>query len=368
LPALDAMRGLVMMLMSVDHASDALNAGRFFTDAAFMWKPGTPIPAAQFFTRWVTHLCAPTFVFLAGAALALSTESRLAKGQSPREVDMHIVKRGLLLVLLDVVWMSPAFIGPGNVLLQVLYAIGTSLLAMTLLRRLSGTALLAVGLALIVLGEALIGALFAAGAGGTIPTALFAGGGEFFHERFVIAYPTLPWLGIMCLGWALGRKLLAWNREGRVDRAPRVLATWGVASLLVFAVVRGANEYGNMLLYRDDASVLQWLHVSKYPPSLAFTSLELGIAALLLAGFFVLFRRAPERLAPLRLFGQVALFYYLLHAHIVTVFSLATGWHEKLGLASAWIGGAALVVVLYPACKWYRAFKAARPKSLLQYI
>lgn len=368
LPALDAMRGLVMMLMSVDHASEALNAGRFFTDAAFIWKPGTSIPAAQFLTRWASHLCAPTFVFLAGAALALSTESRLAKGQSPREVDMHIVKRGLLLVLLDAVWMSPVFVGPGNVLLQVLYAIGTSLLAMTLLRRLSDTALLAVGLALVVLDEALIGALFAAGAGGTIPTAFLASAGEFFHERLVCGYPTLPWLGIMCLGWVLGRKLLVWNREGCADRAPRVLAAGGALSLAIFAVVRGVNGFGNMRLYRDDASPLQWLHVSKYPPSLTFTSLELGIAALFLAAFFVLFRRDPERLAPLRLFGQVALFYYLLHAHLVTVFALATGLHEKLGAASAWIGGAALLVVLYPACKWYRAFKAARPKSILQYI
>src|SRR5262245_25298873 len=87
LAALDWMRGLVMVLMAIDHASEAFNAGRVFSDSAWMHRPGTPLPAAQFLTRWITHLCAPTFVFLAGASIALSAERRLAKGESARSID-----------------------------------------------------------------------------------------------------------------------------------------------------------------------------------------------------------------------------------------------------------------------------------------
>jgi len=96
----DWMRGLVMVLMTVDHASEMFNAGRFVSDAYFLYKPGTPLPVVQFLVRWVTHLCAPTFVFLAGASLALSTMKRLKAGESEASIDRSIVIRGLLIVAL----------------------------------------------------------------------------------------------------------------------------------------------------------------------------------------------------------------------------------------------------------------------------
>ena len=117
--ALDWMRGLVMVLMTVDHASDMFNAGRFVTDASFLYKPGTPLPTIQFLVRWMTHLCAPTFVFLAGTSLALSSEKRLKAGESAASIDRSILIRGLMIAALDPLWMSWAFT-PGNILLQVL--------------------------------------------------------------------------------------------------------------------------------------------------------------------------------------------------------------------------------------------------------
>src|SRR5258707_363899 len=105
LEAIDWVRGLVMVLMTVDHTSDAFNSRRLMTDAVFLWHPGTVLPTAQFLTRWVTHLCAPTFVFLAGCALALSISRRVAAGARAGAIDRHILQRGLFIVALDPLWM-----------------------------------------------------------------------------------------------------------------------------------------------------------------------------------------------------------------------------------------------------------------------
>jgi uncharacterized membrane protein len=368
LPAIDVMRGLVMILMTVDHASDTFNAGRVFGDAAFAWVPGSPLPAGQFLTRWITHLCAPTFVLLAGTALALSTEGRARRGDPPSAIDRHIIVRGAVLVAMDAVWMSPMFLGVGRVLFQVLYAIGASLICMAALRRLSDGALLAVGLALMILDEPLLIGLSMAHLERTLPAALLAGGGLFAHGHFIVGYPLFPWLGMMCLGWVLGRRLLAWPSTTRNRMAARTLTQWGLALLAVFAVVRDANSFGNMFLLRDDGSLVQWLHVSKYPPSVSYTGLELGLAALLLAGLFAITERRPNFAAPVRTLGQVALFYYLLHLHLMMLFANVAGVQAKLGLASAYEGALGALVVLYPACVLYRRYKAAHPGGWRQYV
>jgi uncharacterized membrane protein len=378
-PAIDVMRGLVMVLMTIDHASETLNHGRVFTDSIFFWKPGSPLPAAQFLTRWITHLCAPTFVLLAGTSLAIAVASRRAKGDTERAIDRYILSRGALIVVFEVMWMSPVMMEPGRVLFQVLYAIGASLMCMALLRRLSDRALASVGVVILVGGEAAVGALQALGLERTVPAALFFVPGFFAERKFIIAYPLLPWLGIMTLGWVLGRRLVAWRgagagagaETGAEDRAPRVLGVLGALALVAFLVLRGIDGYGNMLLHRDDLSFVQWLHVSKYPPSLTFVCLELGIAALMLAGLFVLTRPTmPTRNVPalggrLRLFGQVALFYYLLHIYLLHLAAWALGIREKLGLESAYIGAFAALLVLYPACRWYLRYKTTNRESRL---
>src|SRR5436190_24192915 len=119
-----------MVLMTVDHASEALNRQRVFTDSFLFWKPGSPLPEAQFLTRWMTHLCAPTFVLLAGASLAIAVESRRANGDGERAIDRYILSRGALIVAFEVLWMSPVMVGIGQVLFQVLFAIGASLMCM----------------------------------------------------------------------------------------------------------------------------------------------------------------------------------------------------------------------------------------------
>ncbi len=368
LPAIDILRGLVMVVMTIDHSSDIFNAGRLFTDSVGLWTPGSPLPLAQFLTRWITHLCAPTFVLLAGTALALSTAGRMRRGESPASIDRHIAIRGALLVALDPLWMGLGLVGPGVVLLQVLYAIGGSLLAMTLLRRLSDRALLVVGLSFAILDEPLLMALSALHVERTVPAALLAGTGVFLGGHFIVGYSLFPWLGIMCAGWALGRRLLVWPEAERGARAARTLAMWGLGLLGAFVVVRGANSFGNMFLLRDDGSFAQWLHVSKYPPSVAYDGLELGLACLALAALFVVTERRPGFAAPLRTLGQVALFYYLLHVHLLALVGWLTGWRGRFGLGATYAGALLTVLALYPLSAWYGRYKVAHPGGWRQYV
>jgi uncharacterized membrane protein len=363
LPALDWLRGFVMVLMTVDHASGELNAGRLMTDGTTLYTVGTVLPAAQFLTRWMTHLCAPTFVFLAGAALALSVERRKAAGESARDLDRFVVTRGLLIAALDPLWMSWVFI-PGRVFLQVLYAIGGSLVAMAALRRLRTRWLVIVALALMFGGEALTG-LALAGTGGvqTLPVALLLTGGRL--GPVIVAYPLLPWLAIMMLGWVLGRHLLSAGPE----RSASLVARGALAALVLFVVVRGLNGYGNMLLLRDDASPIQWLHVSKYPPSLSYDALELGLMALFLAPLLRIGQPASARgLGPLLVLGQTALFFYLLHVHVLALGTWALDLGHRGGLAATYVGALATVLVLYPLCVWYRGYKRAHPDGWPRYI
>ncbi len=181
--------------------------------------------------------------------------------------------------------------------------------------------------------------------------------------RVVVAYPLLPWLAIMALGHAAG-----WFFTGLdADRAARRWAIAGVISLAVFAVVRGLDGYGNLGLHRDDGSLLQWLHVSKYPPSLSFAGLELGLMALILAGLHR-FPPGSKLLAPLVLLGQTAFFFYLLHVHMLEGASYALGLHKQEGLGAAYAAAAITVVVLTPLCALYRRYKAAHPGGWTRYV
>ncbi|HEX9100680.1 MAG TPA: heparan-alpha-glucosaminide N-acetyltransferase domain-containing protein, partial [Polyangia bacterium] len=173
--AIDWLRGLVMALMTIDHAGAGWDAHHMHGDAARGWVPGSPLPPGEFLTRWITHLCAPAFVLLAGASLALSSEKR--RGQAGQTA--FIVKRGLLIAALDPTWMTLAISGFDIVIFQVLYAIGLSLVCMAFLRRLSSRALLAGAVAIQLLGELSARARFSAQPLSTIWCYLFVGGRPF---------------------------------------------------------------------------------------------------------------------------------------------------------------------------------------------
>jgi len=353
-----------MILMTVDHASHAFNAGRYTADAAAWYVPGSEMPAAQFMIRWVTHLCAPAFIFLAGFVLALSVARRLQAQSSGANVDRFILKRGVFILLLDPIWMS---IGFGRTMLfQVLYAIGGGFCCMALLRRINPRILLAVAVAMFGLMEVPARLMDWRHAGRFLETTaafLFTGGRV--AERIYVLYPLLPWLAFMLLGWSFG--CLYRQRPGRFGFYS-FLAT-GAACLAVFMVVRALNGYGNMGLYRDDATLLQWLHVSKYPPSLSFASLELGILFVLLA---VLHRYGRRRSFspwnPINVFGRTPLFFYLLHVHLLVAAAWLLGLHHAGGLTETFLAALATLTVLYPLCSSYWKLKGRYPSGVLSYI
>jgi uncharacterized membrane protein len=169
----------------------------------------------------------------------------------------------------------------------------------------------------------------------------------------------------MVLGWGIGRL----PAGGRAAAPVPLFTRLGIFSLMTFALVRGLNHYGNMLLYRDDASVLQWLHVSKYPPSLSFAALELGIMFLCLALLFAYYRnRSANQRNPLTVFGQTPLFFYLLHVHLLAVAAWLLNMRHSGGLIETLTATLAVLLVLYPACLWYRGVKQRKGFGLRRFI
>ena len=361
--AIDWLRGLVMILMTIDHAGANYDAHHMHGDAAAGWTVGAPLPPGEFLTRWITHLCAPVFVLLAGTSLALSSEKR--RGQ-PGQTGF-LIKRGLFIAALDPLWMSLGFAHYHVIVLQVLYAIGVSMVLMAGLRRLPTRVLAPLGLAIAVLGELSTRVTPASEPWGAIWRLLWTGGRPF--GQVVCPYPVLPWLSMMIGGWVLGRWILADPSRPSPARARPLLGA-GVLSLAVFGLVRGVDGYGNWGLHRDAPALLQWLHVAKYPPSLSYIALELGLGFILLALFLALDDgRARPLLAPLALFGSTAFFYYLLHVHLLDAAGLLLHLDsERYGLAKTYIGAAAVLLALYPLCARYRRYKAAHPDGWTRYV
>lgn len=184
-----------------------------------------------------------------------------------------------------------------------------------------------------------------------------------------ILYPAIPWLAIMTIGWVLGVHAVRWN-AGRARRSPvDVLALAGVAGLAVFALVRALNGYGNMHLLREDGSLVQWLHVSKYPPSLAFVGIELGLVMLLLAGLLRAEPRIPELARdPLRLFGQTALFFYVMHWMLLGGTAAALGLFRAGGLGTSYAAAGAVLLVMLPLCRRYLRYKRANPRGWTRFL
>jgi len=236
---------------------------------------------------------------------------------------------------------------------------------MAALRRLGSGTILALALVLLAGGEALTGlTLWLGGGTPTLLGGLLVTGGQF--GRLIVAYPVVPWLIIMLLGWWFGR----WLAGATPAAAERLAAGGGLGALAVFAVVRSMNGYGNLLLPREDGSLVQWLHVSKYPPALSYVTLELGVMALVLAAFLAVSRLwgAIGWLTPLRVLGQTALFFYLLHVHLLALAAHALGLSHRAGLGATYIAALVTVVALYPLCLWYGRYKWEHPDGWPRYV
>jgi uncharacterized membrane protein len=358
------MRGLVMVLMVIDHSSMAFDGHHLDEDSAFYSNASTTaLPRAEFLTRWLTHICAPTFVFLAGSALALSVERRMANGTDSWKIDKDILIRGGFIALLDPTIIS---LGSGRWTFQVLLAIGLSMMCMAGLRRLPSWVLIVLGAGWLLLGELPTDWAWDP-PGSSTPLAAFTLA-TYGSKSMVIKYPLLPWLAMMVLGWVFGRHMTRYA-AGLSTISPKiVMVIAGVAGLVAFGIARYFDSYGNMFLHRADNSWQQWLHVSKYPPSLTYSGLELGLLCLSLA-----FLMAIEPIIGVRsngvflVFGQTAMFFYLVHRLAFEVPATYLGLRESGNLTTTYLVAAGTLVLLYPACRWFRTFKATYP-SLLKYV
>lgn len=364
--AIDWMRGLVMILMMIDHVSMAFDGSHFSADSAALYQTGTQLSAAVFLTRWMTHLCAPTFVFLAGTALALSIEGKVARGVDARSIDRGILTRGLFIAVLDPTLVS---LFSWRLTFQVLYAIGVSMMLMALLRRLSSSLLLTLGLGWMALGELLVARLWDPAVGNpSVPTALTMA--FYYTPHFRVSYPLFPWLAFMCLGWVFGRYLKSYRVEQARQIPPvAVLLLSGIFCMAVFVVVRTLNGYGNMFLLRENDSWIQFLLVSKYPPSLSFAALQLGLFSLILAALIGIEKRIGVRPnGVLLVFGQTAMFFYLIHRVVLEGLAQHGGLRGRGGLVTTYLVSALFLIALYPLCLWYRGFKKKHPGGWTAYV
>jgi len=362
---IDWMRGLVMVLMIIDHASMAFDAHHLDHDSAMFPDATTmALPGSEFFPRWLAHLCAASFVFLMGTSLAISVERKVIKGISAWEIDKNILTRGLIISLLDLTFIS---LGSGKLIFCILMAIGVSMMCMALLRRLPTWALLTVALGWMLLGEFVTGLVWSPPGNSSKLAAFLVA--NYSSPTVIFKYPIIPWLAVTICGWVFGRHLIRYAAGLSNVSGKKVLWVCGAAGLVVFAVVRSINSYGNMFLPRAGSSWQQWLHVSKYPPSLAYYSLELGILFLCLAFLRTIEPHIGVREnGPFYVFGQTAMFYYLVHRLAFETPATYFGLRGFDGLAATYGVAIVMLVLLYPMCVWYRSLKAAHPKSFLRYV
>ena len=185
----------------------------------------------------------------------------------------------------------------------------------------------------------------------------------------IIKYPLLPWLAMMVLGWVFGRNVSRFNAGEKVVPPRTMLWSAGAAGLAIFVAVRACQGYGDMFLHRADNSWQQWLHVSKYPPSLTFSALELGLLCLCLAGLMTLEPIIGVRPnGVLLVFGQTAMFFYIVHRLALEVPATYFDLRGTGNLATTYLVSAGLLLVLYPACLWYRNVKQSHSASILRFF
>jgi uncharacterized membrane protein len=380
--AIDLVRGIVMIVMALDHVRD------FVGDTRVSPTNLRSASTALFFTRLVTHICAPTFFLLAGTSACLAGRAR-----TRLERSRQLFVRGLWLILLETVVLR-CLAWQFNfdfklTMLVVLWALGWAMIALSALVYLPTPAIAAFGIVMIA-GHNLFDAVRSAH---PLWTVLHSPGFLVQTPSHIVfvAYPLIPWIGVMAAGYALG-PIWEWSRE----RRRRLLIRLGAAMTIAFVVLRTINAYGDPVRWASLGSAgrtaLSFLNTTKYPPSLLFLLMTLGPALLLLAAFDRSSGRLPLILRPALVVGKVPLFDYVIHAPLIHLVAIAIcyaqygevhwmfespdpgsypitpppGWGLPLpGIYAVWIG---VVLAMYPLCRWLADVKERRRDWWLAYV
>lgn len=384
--SIDILRGLVMIIMALDHLRDYLHVDANLHDPLDL-QTTTPI---LFFTRWITHFCAPVFVFLSGSSIYLQSLRKTKK-----ELSVFLLKRGLWLVFAEIFIVSfgITFIPFYNFLfLQVIWAIGISMIVLGLLVHLRFEVILGIGLAIVLLHNVLDFPEAAAGFKPNLAWEVLHRGGieQIFGVTIFMFYPFVPWLGLMMLGYCAG---IFFTPKFSAEQRRRILLQLGFGIIVLFVIVRFSNVYGDPFPWVKQHSsfytFLSFIKVQKYPPSLLYVCITIGPALLFLAFIEKVQNRFTNML---RTYGRTAFFYYLLHfylAHIicgVAFFLRGHTWQqafeaaktfpflfniagEGYSLAVVYVVWMCLVASLYPLCKWYDGYKTNhKEKWWLSYL
>ena len=365
LMSIDALRGLVILFMLLDHVRETFFLHRQVADPMAI---DTTEPTL-FFSRTLAHLCAPVFVLLTGLSAYLYGE----KHQGRNAVSMFLFKRGLFLVLLEFTLVNFAWtfqFPPHVIYLQVIWAIGMSMLALAALVWLPRPILWVAG-AVIVAGHNLLDPLhFPVGSAMHLPWAILHDRGwiEFSDGlRLRSSYPVLPWIGVIALGYCIG-PWFAHSASARLRQ--RHLLLGGAGALLGFVALRLVNGYGEAQWRVHETTtqtLMSFFNITKYPPSLLFLALTLGVGLLLLLGF----ERARQRqwISALAVFGAAPMFFYLLHLYVLKVLYLTSvalfglNQSDYFGfdsIFSVWLTAVLLAAALYLPVRWFAAVKARR--------
>ena len=386
--SVDILRGIVMVIMALDHVRD------FFHHDSQLFSPEdlTKTSAVLFFTRWITHFCAPVFVFLAGTGSYLATR----RGMSRAAVSQFVLTRGLWLVVVEmtlVLFGATFNLSYQFVVWQVIWAIGWSMVALSVLVFLPWRILLAFSVVMIAGHNALDG----------IRSSQLGSVGwiwKILHEGFAVinlpggimafsVYPLIPWIGVMSAGFCFGRLF-----DLDPDKRRTVMLQLGLLLTAAFVVLRVFNMYGDPSPWSSQPgammTALSFLRTSKYPPSLLFLLMTLGPA---IATLSVMDRINVSDRNPLLAFGRVPLFYYVLHWYLLhlaaigfawmrygridfmfalppAVSPLPTGYPQDYGYALwvVYLVWAVIVAALYPLCRWFADVKAKKRSPLLSYL
>jgi uncharacterized membrane protein len=377
--SVDLLRGIIMIIMALDHVRDYFHAGAFLFDPTDLSKTTTVL----FFTRWITHFCAPVFMLLSGISAYLVG---MKKGK--KYLSKFLLTRGLWLIFLEFTIVSFGWyfdIHFTAIDFLVIWALGVSMIFLAAIIYLPLPWIIITSL-IIVFGHNLLDSIHVPGTG---PASFFW---AMLHEQqlfeygdhlFFIGYPLVPWIAVMALGYCIGN---IYNNEFNSAKRKKILAELGGAALLLFVILRFSNMYGDSSPWSSQSgtlfTMLSFINVSKYPPSLLYLLITCGPALLFLAYS----ENAKSWFSTqLKMIGRVAMFYYLVHLYIIHLLAMAAtylcgfkwsdmvltfwvsfspnlkGYGFSLGFVYAvWF---VVIVMLYFLCRWYDSYK----RSHVQY-